>query len=101
MSSQFQVLITFSPEAIESVFILYRITGDETLLEHAWRMFKSIENATRTNIASSGIFDVRVDHAGAISYTDSMESFWLAETLKYFYLIFSDPTEVSLDDYVL
>jgi mannosyl-oligosaccharide alpha-1,2-mannosidase len=94
-------LIKPSPEAIESIFILYRITGDEKLLDHAWRMFKSIENSTRTKIASSGIWDVRVDHAGSISHTDSMESFWLAETLKYFYLIFSDPNEVSLDDYVL
>jgi mannosyl-oligosaccharide alpha-1,2-mannosidase len=32
---------------------------------------------------------------------DKMESFWLAETLKYFYLIFAEPGVVSLDDYVL
>ena len=30
-----------------------------------------------------------------------MESFWTAETLKYYYLIFSEPTLVSLDEYVL
>lgn len=29
------------------------------------------------------------------------QSFWLAETLKYFYLIFSPPELISLDDYVL
>lgn len=29
-----------------------------------------------------------------------MQSFWLAETLKYFYLIFSESDLVSLDDYV-
>jgi mannosyl-oligosaccharide alpha-1,2-mannosidase len=29
-----------------------------------------------------------------------MQSFWMAETLKYFYLIFSDPEVISLDDYV-
>jgi mannosyl-oligosaccharide alpha-1,2-mannosidase len=32
---------------------------------------------------------------------DYMESFWLAETLKYFYLVFSPPDLISLDDYVL
>lgn len=32
---------------------------------------------------------------------DSMESFWLGETLKYFYLIFSEPDLISLDEYVL
>jgi mannosyl-oligosaccharide alpha-1,2-mannosidase len=30
-----------------------------------------------------------------------MESFWLSETLKYFYLIFSDVDLISLDEYVL
>ena len=29
------------------------------------------------------------------------QSFWLAETLKYFYLLFCPPDVVSLDDYVL
>jgi mannosyl-oligosaccharide alpha-1,2-mannosidase len=29
-----------------------------------------------------------------------MQSFWIAETLKYFYLIFSEPELISLDDYV-
>lgn len=29
------------------------------------------------------------------------QSFWLAETLKYFFLIFSPPDVVSLDDFVL
>jgi len=32
---------------------------------------------------------------------DSMESFWLAETLKYFYLCFEDWNVVSLDEWVL
>lgn len=31
---------------------------------------------------------------------DSMESFWCAETLKYFYLIFSEPSLVDLDEWV-
>ena len=30
-----------------------------------------------------------------------MESFWLAESLWYWYLIFGEPDEISLDDYVL
>lgn len=28
------------------------------------------------------------------------QSFWIAETLKYLYLIFSEPDLISLDDYV-
>lgn len=29
-----------------------------------------------------------------------LQSFWMAETLKYFFLLFSDPSTISLDDYV-
>ncbi|KAI9723294.1 MAG: hypothetical protein M1812_001177 [Candelaria pacifica] len=86
------------PEAIESIFILYRITGDETLRDAAWQMFQAIEKQTRTDLANAAISDVTQQLSQKF---DSMESFWLAETLKYFYLIFSDPSVVSLDDYVL
>lgn len=86
------------PEAIESVFILYRLTGEEYLLEAAWRMFTAIEKHTRTEIANSAIDDVTVPEP---KKDNRMESFWLAETLKYFYLIFSEPGVVNLDDYVL
>ena len=87
------------PEAIESVFIHYRLTGDKDLPDAAWRMFQSIENATRTEIANSAIPDVTSD--GVPEKQNSMESFWLAETLKYFYLIFSEPGVVDLDKFVL
>ncbi|KIV80529.1 hypothetical protein PV11_08022 [Exophiala sideris] len=86
------------PEAIESVFILYRITGDTKLQDDAWRMFQSIDVATKTPIAHAAVFDVRQQMP---EKSDRMESFWLAETLKYFYLIFSDPSVVSLDEWVL
>ena len=86
------------PEAIESVFILYRLTGDRSLQEAAWRMFEAIEKHTRTEIANSAISDVTVEDSQKFN---RMESFWLAETLKYFYLVFSTPDVVSLDEYVL
>lgn len=77
---------------------MYRITGDPALQDAAWRMFTSIENMTRTEIAHASIRDVR--HADT-TQVDKMESFWMAETLKYFYLIFAEPDLISLDDYVL
>ncbi|KAI1336718.1 glycoside hydrolase family 47 protein [Xylariaceae sp. FL0016] len=88
------------PEAIESVFILYRITGREEYQEMAWRMFESIKKATETDFAFSGIADITVSGERS-EKLDSMESFWLSETLKYFYLIFSSPDLISLDEYVL
>lgn len=90
------------PEAIESVFIMYRITGDKKWQDAAWRMFQNIERVSRTDIAASAIWDMTIDPGDTKSQQmDSMESFWLAETLKYFYLCFEDFGVVSLDDYVL
>jgi mannosyl-oligosaccharide alpha-1,2-mannosidase len=86
------------PEAIESVFILYRISGDSYWTDSGWNMFKAIQAHTETAIAHSAINDVL---SPAPVQVDEMESFWLAETLKYFYLLFSEPGVVSLDDYVL
>lgn len=77
---------------------MYRITGDKSLQDAAWRMFSSIKKITRTKYAHAVIDDVR--DVGSVK-SDYMESFWLAETLKYFYLIFSEPDVVSLDEYVL
>jgi mannosyl-oligosaccharide alpha-1,2-mannosidase len=64
-------------------------------------MFTSIQNATLTDIAHSAIADVTTPSGAETKKLDSCESFWLGETLKYFYLIFSEPHLVSLDDYVL
>jgi mannosyl-oligosaccharide alpha-1,2-mannosidase len=88
------------PEAIESIFILYRVTGDRKLQDIAWEIFISIEKFTHTDIANAGLSDVTVKD-GKPPKIDRMESFWLSETLKYFYLIFSEPSLISLDDYVL
>lgn len=86
------------PEAIESVFIMYRITGDIKWMDKAWAMFSSIEKHTRTKIAAASLNDVTRSDPHKI---DSMESFWLAETLKYFYLVFSDFDTINLDEWVL
>ncbi|OIW24902.1 glycoside hydrolase family 47 protein [Coniochaeta ligniaria NRRL 30616] len=87
------------PEAIESIFVLYRVTGDEQLRETAWTMFQRIMIASETPFGNAAIANVTVD--GTAEKEDSMESFWMAETLKYFYLIFSPADVISLDEWVL
>ncbi|KAK0102744.1 hypothetical protein ONS95_006342 [Cadophora gregata] len=86
------------PEAIESVFIMYRLTADPVWMDKGWKMFKAIQKHTRTSIANARVVDVMEAWP---TLEDSMETFWLAETLKYFYLLFSEPDLISLDDYVL
>jgi mannosyl-oligosaccharide alpha-1,2-mannosidase len=61
-------------------------------------MFKAIQGYTKLPVAHSAIEDVT---SFLPSKTNEMESFWLAETLKYFYLLFSEPNVISLDKYVL
>ncbi|KAF1844037.1 glycoside hydrolase family 47 protein [Cucurbitaria berberidis CBS 394.84] len=85
------------PEAIESVFIMYRITGEQQWQAAAWDMWTAIQRSTDTDIGNSALLDVSADSPPRI---DSMESFWMAETLKYFFLTFSEPSVISLDDWV-
>lgn len=86
------------PEAIESVFIMYRLTGDPNWMDKAWEMFRAIEKHTRTPVAAASLDDVTSERPNQV---DSMESFWLAETLKYFYLVFSEWDTLDLDQWVL
>lgn len=89
------------PEAIESVFVLYRISGQPHLPDRAYRMFEHVVRATRTPLAHAALADVSVEpEMLPQQQMDRMESFWLAETLKYFYLVFSEPGVVSLDEWV-
>lgn len=85
------------PEAIESVFIMYRITGDRKYLDAGWNMFQSINKHSKTKIAHAQIKDVSRSEP---ALEDKMESFWMGETLKYFYLLFSEPDLISLDEFV-
>ncbi|RMZ91268.1 hypothetical protein DV736_g1506, partial [Chaetothyriales sp. CBS 134916] len=85
------------PEAIESVFIMYRLTGDQSWRDKGWKMFTAVEGAARTSSGHATVSDVT---SGLGHLKDTMESFWLAETLKYYYLLFSDESLVSLDEWV-
>lgn len=111
------------PEFVESLFFLYHITGDQIyrdwgylvscfvyILEHIFnafafskmKIFKAFQKHTR--ISSGGyttIGDVR--NPDNTKPRDMMESFWIAETLKYLYLLFMDDKVIVdklLNDFV-
>lgn len=63
-------------------------------MEHVHSHPQNIAHA----IANAAVDDITVFEP---PQADRMESIWVAETLKYYFLIFSDPDVVSLDDYVL
>lgn len=85
---------------MESLFVLYRITGEQKYREWGWQIFLAFEKHTKVPDAGySSIHNVK--DATNPRFRDKMESFFLAETLKYLYLLFSDdPNLISLDDYV-
>ncbi|CAG8626898.1 7808_t:CDS:10 [Acaulospora morrowiae] len=85
------------PETIESLFVLYRVTGDKEYQEKGWKIWQAIDKWCKTPTAYSGLYDVTSTER---PHNDNMESFFLAETLKYLYLLFSSPTHISLDTYV-
>ncbi|KAK4230539.1 mannosyl-oligosaccharide 1,2-alpha-mannosidase [Podospora fimiseda] len=88
------------PETVESLFYMWRITGDIKYREWGWEMFKSFMNYTA--VEEGGGF-TSLQNANVIPPTtkDNMESFWLAETLKYFYLLFGPDDLLPLDKIVL
>ena len=87
------------PEAIEALFYLWRFTKDPIYREWGWKMFLAFEKHCRVpHGGHSGIRNVNVDPAVK---DDKMETFWLAETLKYFLLLFSDDSLLDLNTHVL
>lgn len=90
------------PETIESIYYMYKFTGDEKYRKWGYDMFKNFVKAAQFKgpdgkITYTCLRDVTTLNP---SHSDNMESFWLAETLKYFYLLFDDENIISLTEYV-
>ncbi|XP_041718241.2 endoplasmic reticulum mannosyl-oligosaccharide 1,2-alpha-mannosidase-like isoform X2 [Coregonus clupeaformis] len=88
------------PETVESLFYLYRFTKDRKYRDWGWEILQNFNKYTKVSTGGyTSINNVRDPEYP--SPRDKMESFFLGETLKYFYLLFSDDPElVSLDKYV-
>ncbi|XP_018322492.1 mannosyl-oligosaccharide 1,2-alpha-mannosidase IA [Agrilus planipennis] len=86
------------PEVIESYFIMYRLTKDQKYREWGWEAAKALDKYCRVPGGYSGLKNVYNEETGL---DDVQQSFFLAETLKYLYLLFSDDNLISLDDWVL
>lgn len=79
------------PEVLESVYYAYRATGDSKWQDHAWNAFKAINQTCRVENGFAGLNNVMQADGGG--HETKMESFWLAETMKYLYIIFADDAE--------
>ncbi|KAH9967560.1 glycoside hydrolase [Russula dissimulans] len=86
------------PETVESFYLLWRTTGDDGWRERGWSVFEALVNETR--VEDGGFASIRDAHDVGGPKLDQMPSWFLAETLKYLFLLFTDDDLVPLDQWV-
>lgn len=79
------------PEIIESAYYLHRYTKDPRYLEMGRAFFEGIVTHCRTDAGYTVLKDVTTKEKG-----DLMPSYFLAETLKYLYLLFAPDETLDL-----
>jgi len=80
------------PEIVESTYYLYHYTGDREYRRMGEKMFDDFVKYCRTDSGYAALADVV-----SKQQVDEMESFALAETFKYFYLLFAPPETLQFD----
>jgi len=84
------------PEAVETWFYMWYYTRDPKWREMGWRVFQSFERHAATGSGWTALPDVDNPRR----HDDKMESFVLAETVKYFYLLFDPDYPIPLEKYI-
>lgn len=79
------------PEIIESAYYLYHFTKDPRYLQMGQTFFDSLVRYCKTETGYAALSNVAKKEK-----KDAMESFFLAETLKYLYLLFARPERLDL-----
>jgi Glycosyl hydrolase family 47 len=80
------------PEIIESAYYLYHYTGDPEYRRMGEKMFDDFVKYCRTDAGYAALANVI-----SKQQIDEMESFVLAETFKYFYLLFAPSGTLQFD----
>ena len=84
------------PEIIESTFYLWRLTGDTRYRSMGKHFFEDFVKLCRTDVGYASISDIVKK-----KQVDRMHSFVMAETFKYYWLLFAPPDRLNLDEWVL
>ncbi|KAF5692979.1 class I alpha-mannosidase [Fusarium denticulatum] len=85
------------PETIESLYYAYRATGDRKYQDWAWEAFEALNRMCKVEGGYTGLKSVmKTKDDMTRKFVDKMESFWLAETLKYLYLMFAEDSELQV-----
>ncbi|KAF5567517.1 class I alpha-mannosidase 1B [Fusarium napiforme] len=85
------------PETIESLYYAYRATGNRKYQDWAWEAFEALNRMCKVEGGYTGLKSVmKTKDDKTRKFVDKMESFWLAETLKYLYLMFAEDSELQV-----
>ncbi|XP_054274703.1 endoplasmic reticulum mannosyl-oligosaccharide 1,2-alpha-mannosidase-like [Macrosteles quadrilineatus] len=89
------------PEFIESLWYMWVVTGNSTYQDWGWNIYKAFERYTK--VPDGGYTSIgNVNNPLDTRPRDMMESFFISETIKYFYLLFSDNRKlVDIDKWVM
>ncbi|XP_054843710.1 mannosyl-oligosaccharide 1,2-alpha-mannosidase IA [Eublepharis macularius] len=85
------------PEVIETYMYMWRFTHDPKYRQWGWEAVEALEEYCRVDSGYSGVRDVYSNHQ---SHDDVQQSFFLSETLKYLYLLFSEDDLLPFDHWV-
>eukprot|EP01127_Copromyxa_protea_P018814 TRINITY_DN59_c0_g2_i3.p1 TRINITY_DN59_c0_g2~~TRINITY_DN59_c0_g2_i3.p1 ORF type:complete len:561 (+),score=100.25 TRINITY_DN59_c0_g2_i3:41-1723(+) len=85
------------PEAVESWFYMYRLTHDQKYRDWGWAYMKAINSVTKRKYGYCGLRNANSYRA---NYDDVQQSWFMAETLKYLYLLFSPDDVLPLGHFV-
>jgi len=88
------------PYTIESIFYMWRLTGNREWQERGWKLFTKWAEASITDVGFAELQDVTEEITDDGNKYDGYTGNLSTESLKYFFLLFSDPATLSLDEYV-
>lgn len=80
------------PEFLESTYLLYLATDDPYYLRVGEQVLRSLQKHAWVPCGYAAVKDVRTG-----VHEDRMDSFVLAETFKYLYLLFAKPSDLIID----
>lgn len=84
-----------NPEIIESAYYLYHFTKDPKYKAMGEKYFQDILKYCRTDVAFSAVENVET-----MEKRDYMATYFFAETMKYFYLLFREDDGFRFEEYI-
>uniref|UniRef100_K3W8C9 alpha-1,2-Mannosidase n=1 Tax=Globisporangium ultimum (strain ATCC 200006 / CBS 805.95 / DAOM BR144) TaxID=431595 RepID=K3W8C9_GLOUD len=82
------------PELIESTYHLYQATRDHKYLKIGRKLLQDIQSVSKVPCGYAAVGDIHT-----LQVEDRMDSYFLSETVKYLYLLFSEDPDVIVPSF--